>query len=165
MRRLLVCLLCILGLAVVPSLATAQTLHKTTGHWRVFTMEQGGEKLCYIASVPTKKTGNYKKRGEPFVIVTHRSATKDEVSASSGYPYKPSRDVTVNIDGKKTMLFTRGERAWTKDDSTDTRLVNAMKRGKTMMVRGTSKLNTFSSDTYSLKGFTSAHREMKTLCR
>ena len=152
-------------LVAVPSLTTAQSLHFTSKNWRVFTVTQAGKKICYMASIPTKKKGNYSKRGEPFVIVTHRAAQLDEVSVSSGYPYKDKSDVTLSIGKNKHKLFIKGERAWAKDSKTDSLLVGRMKAGSSLLVRGTSKRGTYSEDTYSLSGFTAAHGRMKKLCK
>lgn len=154
----------ILTLTLTTTAAQAQTLQKTARDWRVFTLAQGGEKTCYIVSMPTKKEGNYNKRGEPFVIVTHKNANTDEVSVSSGYPYKENAPVKVSIDDNTHQLFAKGERAWAKDSDTDRQMVRQMKKGRRMSVRGNSKLDTFSKDTYSLLGFTAAYRKMKELC-
>ncbi len=151
-------------LAVSP--ASAQKLERVFHDWNVFTVNQGGKKVCYIASAPVSKKGNYNKRGEPYALVTHRSASVDEVSVSSGYPYKTKSDVKARIDGKHSFnMFTKDELAWTYTEADDKKMVASMKKGNKMSVRGTSKKNTYSQDTYSLKGFTAAYKHMKTLCK
>lgn len=147
------------------SVTAAPQLHATFGDWKVFTNDNGGQKMCYIASVPVKKTGNYSKRSEPFFLVTQRSAGVDEVSTTSGYPYANGSKVQVSIGGMKFDLFTQGERAWASDEATDNRMVGEMIKSNSMDVRGTSPRKTFSVDTYSLKGFSKAHRDMKARCR
>lgn len=145
--------------------AQAQQLHQSSGDWRVFTAGEGAQKQCYIASVPIKKTGNYAARGEPFVMVTHRGAVTDEVSVSSGYPYKEKSQVSLTIDSRRYDLFTQGDRGWAYDEAQDKNIAGAMMKGSQMVVKGTSQKGTFSSDTYSLSGFTAALNKMKTLCR
>lgn len=157
---------CVGGVIVLMSAsgAWAQKHDKTFNDWNTFTMTQGGKKVCYIASYPKKQEGNYNSRGEPYVLVTSRGAN-DEVSTSSGYPYKKDSEVTVNIDGKVYKLFTKGELAWAPDAKSDAQLVEAMKKGRKMTVRGTSQLDTYSEDSYSLSGVTAAYRRMKSLCK
>lgn len=145
--------------------AHAQQLHQTSGDWRVFTAGEGAQRQCYIASVPIKKTGNYAARGEPFVMITHRGAVADEVSVSSGYPYKEQSQVSLTIDSRRYDLFTQGDRGWAYDEQQDKNIAGAMMKGSQMEVKGTSQKGTFSSDTYSLSGFTAALNKMKTLCR
>ncbi len=150
---------------IVCSSAFAQTLQYTSRDWRVFTTNNNGGVLCYMASMPVKKTGNYNNRGEPFLLVTHRSSRLDEVSVSSGYPYKENKDVTITIGKHNHQLFVQDERAWAKDSKTDMLLVERMKAGSKLTVKGNSKLNTYSIDTYSLNGFSAAYAKMKEICR
>jgi hypothetical protein len=143
------------------SAAAAPLLVETHEAWRVF---QAGN-VCYIASLPVKKEGNYSKRGEAYVLVTHKSGNLDEVSVTSGYPYKENHDVKLQIGQRSFDLFSKGELAWAYNAQVDKDLVKAMIRGNDLQVRGTSWKGTSSKDTYSLKGFTDAHRGMKQLCQ
>ena len=156
--------LILLSLAFVPLSATAQQLVESHGDWRVFTANQNGGAVCYIASVPTKKEGNYTKRGKAYVLVTHVNGNQDEISVSSGYPYKEGHDVALQFGQTKHALFTKDEIAWAYDAAADKAIVKEMIRGNELVVRGTSWKGTFSKDTYSLSGFTDAHRKMKQLC-
>lgn len=135
------------------------------GDWKLFRYGSAANALCYIASVPVHKSGNYKKRGEPFAMVTQRSAGVDEVSAHSGYDFRQASKVVVTVGNDKFELFTKGDRAWAYDASQDNRMIGSMARAGSMLVRGASQRGSFSADTYSLKGFAPAHREMKAKCR
>lgn len=150
---------------LIAEAAGAQQLYQTSGDWRVFTYGNGKDKQCYVASVPVKKTGNYSARGEPFVMVTHRGAAGDEVSVSSGYPYKAGSKTSLTIDSRRYNLFTKDDRAWAYDAKQDQNLVAAMMKGSQMVVKGTSQKGTYSSDSYSLTGFTVAVQKMKALCQ
>lgn len=154
-----------IAIVCVPQLAAAQQLMGTSGDWKIFTLKQSGKKTCYIASTPKKKTGTYSKRDEPYMLVTHRGKG-DEVSVSPGYTLKKGSEVSVSIDKKKAQkLFIDGELAWAYDSKQDAALVKAMKAGSSMEVKATSWKDTNSTDTYSLKGITRAHKEMKQLCK
>ncbi len=155
---------CIAALAMTAG-AHAQQLIDSYTHWKVFTTTQGGNKLCYIASVPVKKTGNYTKRDDPYLLVTHRNSTTDEVSTSSGYSYKKNSDVVANIDKNRHKMFTKGELAWAYDAAQDKSMIQQMIRGNTMVLKGTSWKGTTSTDTYSLSGFTAAYKRMKSVCK
>lgn len=144
--------------------AQAQTLQLTSKHWRVFTATEGKNTLCYIASVPTANEGTFKQRGEPFLMVTHKSTSLDEVSVSSGYDYHAKKDVVVTLGSKKYPFFAQKDRAWAKDSATDTALVKEMRRGSRLDVQGVSVKDTTSKDTYSLSGFSLAYNKMKQLC-
>ena len=143
------------------TLANAGTLDSTHGDWDVYT---DGGKSCYIASSPTKEDGNWKKRGQPYVLI-YSKGQADEVNVSSGYPYKPSVGVEAKVDSKNFKLFSDGETAWAKDSKTDAQLVTWLRRGAKLEVKGVSKRGTYSVDTYSLKGVSAAYKRMKELCR
>ena len=87
-----------------------------------------------------------------------------EVSVQPGYTYLDGSEVEIQVDRRKFVLFTRGEHAWTPREKDDRDLINAMKRGVDMTVRGTSTKNTYSLDTYSLLGFTAAYDAMVEAC-
>lgn len=147
------------------STAHAQLLDSVQGDWNVFSMTQQGKKVCYIASAPKQKTGNYKHRSDPYVLVTHINTNVDEASTTSGYPYKQGSEVALTVEGKNYKLFTKGELAWAYDTSQDHQIVADMKAGSSLKVKGNSTKGTYSTDTYSLKGFTAAYNRMKALCK
>ncbi len=51
-----------------------------------------------------------------------------------GYPMKDGSKVTVDIDGKKFTLFTRGESAWVENAARGAAAGPALKSGKAMKV-------------------------------
>ena len=134
--------------------------------WNVYKFQDDSQTICYIASEPKKQEGNYTRRGSPAVLVTRRPGAHVvyEVSVDPGYTYLDGSDVEVQVDQHKFLLFTRGEHAWTPKEQDDKDLINAMKRGTDMTVRGTSSKNTYSLDTYSLLGFTAAYDAMTEAC-
>lgn len=144
--------------------AFAQQLVASYESWRVFTVQQDGNTVCYIASMPTKQEGSFSKRGDPYVIVTNKHRSLEEVSVSSGYPYKEREDTILAFGQTRFPLFIKGELAWAYDEAADKNIVKAMIRNNEMQVLGTSWKGTKSVDTYSLRGFTQAHRHMKGLC-
>ena len=161
----------IIALVLTPVLslaAVAQTPEFLGTHrdWNVYAFTEDSQKICYMASEPKKQEGDYTRRGNPAVLVTRRpgSPAVDEVSVQPGYSYLEGSEVEVDIGGREFILFTRGEHAWTKSEEADQALINAMKRGSDMTVRGTSVKRTYSVDTYSLLGFTAAYQAMLDAC-
>jgi invasion protein IalB len=136
------------------------------GDWQAVTFAENGNKGCYITSKPTKEEGQYSQRGRVYVLVTHRPAdgSFDVVSVVAGYTYGDSSDVTLTIDQTDFALFTSKDTAWAPDSATDKQLVEAMKKGNSMVVRGTSSRGTKTTDTYSLSGFTKAYQAIAEAC-
>lgn len=148
------------------ALAQDVTVIGTHGVWTAYSYQEDSGIVCYMASEPTKAEGNYTRRGDIFALVTHRPAENsiDVVSIVAGYPYQENSDVNVRVGSNSFELFTHGERAWTRDESGDKDLVQSMIRGNTMVVKGTSGRGTLTTDTYSLNGFTAAHRDISQAC-
>ncbi len=134
--------------------------------WSAFKYQEDGKPICFMASEPTKAEGNYTKRGQIHAMVTHRPEENriDEVSIQAGYAYKENAPVEVEVGTMKMRLFTEGESAWAVDKESDKKLVQAMIKGNTMVVQGTSARGTNTKDTYSLSGFTRAYEAISKAC-
>ncbi|MEQ8735496.1 MAG: invasion associated locus B family protein [Rhodospirillaceae bacterium] len=148
--------------------ASAQdvTVIGTHGAWTAYSYQEDSGIVCYMASEPTKAEGNYTRRGDVFALVTHRPSedSMDVVSIVAGYAYKENSDATVSVGSSSYEMFTNGERAWNRDEATDKAMVQAMIRGSSLTVKGTSSRDTLTTDTYSLSGFTAAHKDITTAC-
>lgn len=145
--------------------AFSQQFQKSYKDWSVYTTKRDGLNLCYMVSYPKRKSGNYNKRGQPYVMVTNINGKISEVSATGGYPYKKNTEPRVIIDGEEHRLsMTKNETAWFKTDEYDAIAIDKMKKGRKMTVKGTSIKGTYSIDNYSLSGFTSAYRKITSLC-
>ena len=135
--------------------------------WTAYQTGSGATKVCYIASKPTKDEGKYSKRGEIYALVTHRPGAKsfNVVSVHIGYRYKEGSTAEVVVGGNKFALFTHNETAWATDSADDKALVRIMRAGSKMIIRGRSWRGTATKDTYSLTGFTAAHRAINKACK
>ena len=165
MRRLIFLLA---GFWVFSAAAWAEdpTFVGTFSDWSAFTQPQDGAKICYVGGIPKKEEGDYQRRGDTYTLVTHRPKdnVKGELSVEAGYTYKPDSEVELDIDGTTFRLFTKDGNAWAYTRDADKALVAAMKKGRQMIIRGTSSRGTLTTDTYSLKGFTAAIRAIDKAC-
>ncbi|HEU0069731.1 MAG TPA: invasion associated locus B family protein [Alphaproteobacteria bacterium] len=147
--------------------AAAPKVLGTFNDWEAYQLIEGAnQRTCYMASQPSKKEPGNVKRGDVLVFVTHRPADKerDVVNVQFGYPLKPGSDVQLSVGDAKFNLFANGEAAWTRGAADDKALVGAMMKGATMSVNGLSERGTKTVDTYSLRGFTAAYREITKAC-
>ncbi len=143
------------------------TFLKTFRDWNLYVARDDVGKICYIASEPVEKDGNYRRRGATAVVVAKFPDPKlgIQVSVQAGYPYKKKSNVQMTIDKKRYELFTDGENAFAFTAEDDRKIIEAMKRGRRMVVKGTSRKGTYSIDTYSLMGFSAAYRAMLDECK
>jgi invasion protein IalB len=154
-------------ISVAPAAFAAEpTPIATHGQWSAYVVEEGAAKVCYMYSEPTEDKGNYTRRGQINALITNRPAegTKNVFSYIAGYPYKPGSDVTVKIGNETFTLFTQDDTAWAPDAATDNKITEAMRKGSTMVVKGTSSRGTATVDTFDLKGSGAAHDAITKEC-
>lgn len=158
-------------LGVAPSDGLAKTDRQTFlgqfGAWYAYKLTESGRPVCYIVSKPTRSRGKYKKRGDVVAFVTHRprDGEQDMVNFQAGYTYKLGTKVTARIDKKTYPLMTERDAAWAKNIASNKILVAAMVKGNSLVLKGTSKSGTATTDTYSLKGFARARKRINRACK
>jgi len=171
-RRKLVLVCCISGLFVMNFLKT-EVSHATDvksiatfKDWSTHLIVKNKVRICYLHGEPNKMQGKYKRRGKTYVQVAHRTRpkTRNEVSITAGYLFKKNSKVLLTIDGRKYNFFTDAGTAWADEENSDNAVVSAMRAGRKMIIRGISSRGTRTTDTYSLSGFTAAHKSINKAC-
>ncbi|WP_439815315.1 invasion associated locus B family protein [Zavarzinia sp. CC-PAN008] len=147
-----------------PALAQSPRSLGTFGDWDAFSTSDSGKPVCYVATSPKTTKPTNVRRDPIFLLVTHRGNVRNEVSVVTGYTYKPKSEVKAAVDGSNFTLFTQGDGAWARDQQTDARIVDAMRKGAQMVVKGTSSRGTETTDTYSLKGISAALDAINKAC-
>ena len=134
--------------------------------WDAYSDTEKGHKICYLVGEPSKSEPANAKRNKIYASVTHRPAEKvsNEVSFNAGYLFKDGSDAELIVDGRKFSLFTNKDSAWSRDAATDKAVVEALAKGKTAVLKGTSARGTETSDTYSLAGLTQALGQIDKAC-
>lgn len=155
-----------LALAAAPCWAAGSTHLGTFNDWNAYLFSDKTGKVCYIASLPTSQKEAPAKRRSTFLSVTHRPGDKsfDVVSVEGGFAYKADSTVTMEIDGTKVELFTKGGGAWARDPDTDKSLVAALKKGRVAIVTGHPAKGKAVVDDYSLSGFSAAYAKIGEAC-
>lgn len=169
MRRIFYVLFCVVGcaFAVMPAYANTEPAAVSSHNdWKVYSFPDSGEKVCFMSAQPQKQEGKFKKRGEVFFFVTRwpGDTAKNVVSVSNGYSFKAGSQATVKVDGRRFYFFTQGEMAWTKDQTVDDVLAEAIRQGAVLVVEGTSTRGTQTTDTYDLNGVSAAYQAMTQEC-
>ena len=145
------------------------TLLGQYGDWGAYTASPGGNKVCFALAKPkTMKTEpEGRKRDPSYVFVSTRPAdkVKNEVSVIIGYPFKTNSDATAEIGTAKFAMYTQNDGAWIKNAAEETRMVDAMRKGADLTVKGTSGRLTQSTDQYSLKGLAQALDKIEQECK
>jgi hypothetical protein len=155
--------------AAAPAGNTQPTLLGQYGDWGAYTASPAGSKICFALAKPksakTEPAG--RKRDQSYMFVSTRPAenVKNEVSIIIGYPFKTSSDAVAEIGSGKFAMYTQNDGAWIKNVAEEARMVDAMRKGGELTVRGTSGRGTQSVDEYSLKGLAQALDKIARECR
>jgi len=112
-------------------------------------------RVCYLAGAPQKSAPAKLRRKAPSAMVTHRPQehVADVVSLDEGYLFKEGSDASLDVDGAKFDLFTKGDTAWSRTPDLDKAIVAAMAKGSHAAIAGIPQKGSLISDTYSLAGF------------
>jgi len=145
------------------------TLLGQYGDWGAYTASPGGNKVCFALAKPktTKMEPAGRQRGQSYVFVSSRPGekVKNEVSVIIGYPFKSSSDATAEIGTAKFAMYTQNDGAWIKNVAEEARMVDTMRKGVDLTVKGTSGRGAQSTDQYSLKGLAQALDKIEQDCK
>ena len=146
----------------------APTPLQTFERWATYTYNTAaGAKVCYAATQPTETAPQGVNRDPVFMFITNRpkEGVKHEVSVITGYPYKEGSKTTVKIGDATFSMYTKDQGAWVDNAAEESRFIAAMKGGSDMVITGTSRRGTVTTDTYSLKGVTAALKRIDGECQ
>lgn len=144
---------------------SARELQAKFQDWRVFKTARGDQDVCYVASVPIRRDGNYDRRGEPFFLVTNIQNDADEISVASGFVYSDKSNIEVSFSSKKFYLFPYKAMAWANDKSDDINIIKELQKHDDFVVTGIAYDGKIATDIYSLVGFKLAYEKMKQICK
>ena len=132
--------------------------------WGAYSYKSGASNVCYVLSVPTKKEPASVDHGDVFFIVTQRPGQNIsyEPQVMVGYPLQPNSKVTVTIDKKNFVMFTKDKAGWVENAAEEPALVAAMKTGQEMSVSAVSGRGTKTSYAYSLQGISASLKQIET---
>jgi invasion protein IalB len=155
--------------AVTPAGESQPTLLGTYGDWGAYTAMPGGKKVCFALAKPksSKTEPAGRKRDPAYIFISTRPAenVKNEVSLIIGYPFKASSDATAEIGSTKFAMYTQNDGAWIKNVAEEARMLDAMRKGSDLTVKGTSGRGTSSTDQFSLKGLSQALDRAEQECK
>ncbi len=159
------------ALTAMPAKAEAPTLMGSFKSWYVYSTGADASRNCYALAQPASTNPKNVRRDPIYIIISTWPArgVRNEPSIVPGYPYKDGSTVEITIGTDKFTLFTQttgtAGGAWIQAAADEVRLIEAMKRGVSMTVTGTSRRGTLTKDEYSLAGISAALDAIATACK
>lgn len=143
----------------------------TKTDWSVF--EDSDPRECWAVASPANSVNTRDgrvvavTRSDTLLMAFYRpgAGASGVLTFTGGYPFAPGSFVNVVIDDETFDWFTEGEWAWPASVADDSKIITAMKRGKTAVLTARSARGTQTKDTFSLLGFTAAVEEAGTRCK
>ena len=137
--------------------------------WSAYTASPAGKKVCFALAKPKSSQTNppNRPRDPAYLFISTRPAenVRNEVSVIIGYPFKPSTDATAEIGTAKFAMYTQNDGAWIKNVAEEARMIEAMRKGADLTVKGVSGRGTQTTDQFSLKGLSQALDRAEAECK
>jgi invasion protein IalB len=128
--------------------------------WQVLAAGPPDNPVCYVTHKPEAVVQAGQRAGpRPMLMVAWRpaKASANVVTVFTAYRFKPGSEAILEFSPQLSFrLFTTRDTAWAATSEDDTAIMQAMRLGQTVTVRGTSEAGAAVSDTFSLMGFTAA---------
>jgi len=133
--------------------------------WGAYFYQGNPGKVCYVLTVPDPKQLMPAKvdHGDVFFLVTQRPGQNIsyEPQAMLGYDLQTGSKVTVTVDAKQFIMFTKGRSAWLENAAEEPALVAAMRSGHAMSMGAVSKKGTKTGYVFSLSGISAALKKIE----
>jgi hypothetical protein len=128
--------------AAAPAATAQPNLLGQYGDWGAYSASPSGSKVCFALAKPkSSKTDPAGRNRDPaYIFVSTRPSenVKNEISVVIGYPFKPSSDASAEIGSTTFAMYTQNDGAWIKNVAEEARMVDAMRKGAELVVKGTS---------------------------
>jgi hypothetical protein len=167
MMRLVLFIL-VFALAPIGAQATSQPESLgENGAWSGYTFTENKQKVCYLTGTPKASEGDYTKRGDVFLFITHypQSNVFDDLYFDMGYPLKKGAEGTVSVEKTSFSVIGDKNHLFSADRKQDKKIINALKQGDTLVVKSVSQKGTKTTDTFDLKGFVKTYQAISKACK
>lgn len=155
---------------IISQAALAQqppALVKAFRDWPLYKYQSGGLTVCFAATQPKSRTPRNLDASKAYFYVSSwpKEGVKAEISVKMGYELKKNSNVTIDIGSSSFKLFTDKENAFVADLADELKLIDAMKAGSSMVIKGTTAAGQPTEDVYSLAGTSAAFNAMADTCK
>jgi invasion protein IalB len=142
-------------------------LLETAGKWQAFSSQQGRSKVCYALSKAESRSPANLKDVEGLLFVSSRPAegVRNEISFVMNFDVKEGVEHQAIIGNERFALVAKGKNMWLKNPAEEPRMLDALRRGSGLEVKGTSKRGNPTSDKYSLAGISQAVKRAEDACK
>jgi invasion protein IalB len=142
-------------------------LLETAGKWQAFSSQQGRTKVCYALSKAESRSPANLKDVDGLLFVSSRptEGVRNEISLVMNFDIKEDVEHQAIIGEERFALVAKGQNMWLKNPAEEPRMLDALRKGAGLEIKGTSKRGNPTSDKYSLAGLTQTVKRAEDACK
>lgn len=142
-------------------------LLETAGKWQAFSSQQGRSKICYALTKAEARIPANLKDVDGLLFVSSRPAegVRNEISFVMNFDLKEDVEHQAIIGNERFALVAKGQNMWLKNPAEEGRMLDALRRGAGLEIKGTSKRGNPTSDKYSLSGISQTVKRAEDACK
>ena len=142
-------------------------LLETAGKWQAFSSQQGRSKVCYALSKAESRLPANLKDVEGLLFVATRPAegVRNEISFVLNFDLKEDVEHQAIIGAERYALVAKGQNMWLKNPAEEPRMLDSLRKGAGLEIKGTSKRGNPTADKYSLSGMSQAVKRAEDACK
>jgi hypothetical protein len=129
--------------------------------WIAATHQERGQLACYAFTRAQSSQPAVNNRGQVVLTVTERPSQRDTVAIEAGFSYPQNAMVTMQVDQAGLDFYTSQRNAFSRDGKA---VVAAFEKGSRAIARSPGPNGQQVTDTFSLKGFSSAYQAITKAC-
>ena len=164
-RKTLTVLTLVAALAVPMASASPSAIGRYKD-WSVFTDTANGETICYAATQATDKAPRAADHGDVWFYVTNWKSgrARNQPSLKVGFDLREDLAPKASVGRSSWAMFGVGREAFA-DDSDDSRIVSALRKGSELRIEAVSQRNTQVAYHFSLSGSAASIDKASAICR
>jgi hypothetical protein len=150
------------------AMAMAQTRNISQhGDWSVYAHDDASGRLCFAATPPRASDPPMATGYKPLLYVSAwpREGVRAEVSVKAASSLRPGAPGSIIVDRATFKLTAKGDRAYVLDATEELKLLDAMKKGSSVVVVVQTEQGVVGKDTYSLSGISQALQAITAACK
>ena len=142
-------------------------LLETAGKWQAFSSQQGRSKVCYAMSKAETRIPANLKDVEGLLFVSSRpgEGVRNEISFVMNFDLKEGVEHQAIVGNERFALVAKGQNMWLKNPAEEPRMLDSLRRGSGLEIKGTSKRGNPTSDKYSLAGISQIVKRAEDACK
>jgi len=142
-------------------------LLETAGKWQAFSSQQGRSKICYALSKAETRIPVNLKDVEGLLFISSRpgEGVRNEISLVMNFDLKEDVEHQAIIGAERFALVAKGQNVWLKNPAEEGRMLDALRKGAGLEIKGTSKRGNPTSDKYSLSGMSQIVKRAEDACK